>query len=76
MKVRCFNIQWDTSDNGDETEPGDLPKEVTLDVEGDNFTDDPETGEPAGSEGLEDELSDLITEKTGFCHTGFAYEIL
>lgn len=27
-------------------------------------------------EDVEDELSDIISERTGFCHKGFFYEVL
>lgn len=40
----------------------DLPAEFVVTVE--------------DSEELEDALSDLITEQTGFCHRGFLYEVL
>lgn len=40
----------------------DLPAEFVVTVE--------------DTEDVEDQLSDYITEQTGFCHRGFLYEVI
>ena len=59
VQIRAFNIQWDT----DQEDAGDLnlPTEVTL-----KFTPEPD-------EDLEDQISEELSQLTGFCHKGFQY---
>lgn len=62
FKVKIFNIKYDTSsDDGD----GDiyLPDTITH-----TFT--------CEKEELEDNISDFISDHSGFCHFGFNYEII
>lgn len=68
MKYRCFNIQWDTSDDGEQVSAEDLELPTTLEI---SFTAE----DMEDIDNVEDALSDAITEKTGFCHNGFEWEI-
>jgi len=53
----AYDIQWDTDDGcDDESEPIELPSEICI---------------PAGMVDTE-EISDYISEFTGFCHFGFS----
>jgi hypothetical protein len=63
MKVRFFNIDWDTSDNSDElaaTDAPELPEEVILDV-------------PEGTD-LENEGADILSDQYGFCVNSFNFD--
>lgn len=60
MKVRAFNIQWDT-----DGEDIDLPKEMIVDVDEDHFNDDPDEA-----------VGDAVSDESGFCHNGLSYEIV
>jgi hypothetical protein len=62
MKVKFFNIKWDTESDFDD-EPVDLPTELTLDVPDDEID-------------LDFEGADMLSDKTGFCVFSFEYEIL
>lgn len=57
MKKYATNIQWDTDD-----EDISLPKSICIDSVVSIFD---------GTDEQLDEISDYITEKTGFCHFGF-----
>lgn len=65
MRVRFYNIQWDTTDDNDEGESPSaadlgLPEEVTLDVDDDLC--------------LETEGADVLSDRYGFCVFGFNFE--
>ena len=62
MKIRAYDIIYDTDCDDDEGEVPVLPNELTFIVE--------------DHENVEDEISDLISSYTGFCHMGFRYEVL
>jgi hypothetical protein len=66
MRVRCSEIQWDTSDT--EGKLPKLPKTLTFRV--------PPLRENEDQESLTDELGELLSEKTGFCVLGFNFRIL
>lgn len=53
MKVRAFNIDWDTDE-----EKIDLPQEVFVEVED------------------EEEISDAVSDKVGFCLFSLQYEFI
>lgn len=61
-KYRVYDIQWDT-----DGERVDLPTEFTLETE--------YPVEDYDLHDIEEFFSEEITERTGFCHTGFSYEI-
>lgn len=61
MKVRFYDINWDT-DPLDDAQEDSLPKETTLDVD-----DDVD---------LELDGADVLSDKYGFCVFGFNYEVL
>lgn len=67
MKVRCWDIDWDTGEERDIY----LPSEVELDI-------DPEILQDAEGVGLEESevVGDELTELVGWCHFGFYYEVL
>jgi len=68
MKVRCFNIDWDT--DGESLEDCGLPTECVLEL-------DTEFLEMHGGEDdIADELADKLSDQYGFCHYGFEYEIV
>lgn len=66
MRVRCSEIQWDTSDT-DGPIPK-LPKTLTFTV--------PPLRENEDQESLTEELGDLLSDKTGFCVLGFNFRIV
>ena len=73
MKVKVFNINWDTEDSCLE-EKVDIPIKMVLDIP-DNIWDDAESeGEKAIE--LENFIADKISDISGFCHDGFDYEIV
>lgn len=61
-KVNITNIKYDIDHD---QSIGSLPDSLTLDIE--NVDD---------TEELYDRASDLISDKTGFCHFGFSLKIL
>ena len=68
MKVRFYNIGWDTSDDGfDDDIELDLPTEVTVVLADDEVDDDTD---------LEFEGADILSDIVGFCVDDFEYEIL
>ena len=62
VKVKAYDIQWDC-DDADPEECG-LPNEIELEI---NHLDDCS---------LDDEISDELSDSTGYCHYGFKYEII
>lgn len=57
--MKAVNIKWDTDDEDYESEPDlNLPTEIEIP---DGMTD-------------EDEISDYISDMTGFCHYGYELE--
>lgn len=66
MRVRCSEIQWDTTDT--EGKIPKLPKSITFEV--------PDLRENEDQETLSDELGELLSNKTGFCVLGFNHRIL
>jgi hypothetical protein len=69
MKVKCTNIQWDTT--SDEPEPAvapELPTEMVIEMESDpNMTDDENVAEFG---------ADALSDQYGFCVFGFCFEII
>lgn len=61
MKLKVYNIKWDT-----DGEDVDLPTELIIDVPSDEVLE----------EELDDYLSDEISNVTGFCHFGFEYNLI
>jgi hypothetical protein len=62
MKVRFYNIQWDTTDDDHpKGQDVDLPNEITLDVDEDTE--------------LTTEGADVLSDKYGWCVFGFDYEV-
>ncbi len=60
VKYLITDIWWDV----DEDEEFDsLPQRITVKVSKDKDIDD-----------IEEYLSEMITDKYGFCHNGFAYD--
>ena len=55
MKVKCYNIV-----------AVDLPKEVIIELNEDEYANDPA--------GLDEAISDALSDKIGFCHFGFLTE--
>lgn len=62
MKIEISGIQYDLEDDIATTQ--ELPTELSIDV-------------PRGTpdEKIEEIASDFISNKTGFCHTGFCWKI-
>lgn len=56
--MKAYNIEWDISDFEDEQKEISLPKEIDI---------------PPGMTDI-DEISDYISDVTGFCHEGFMLE--
>ena len=59
MKVSVTNIQYDT--DGEEV---DLPTELTIEVEDDLYAEE-----------IEEQISEEISNITGYCHEGFSMDI-
>lgn len=72
IKAHITEIEWDTSDEEYDFSDVELPTEfdieVTIDKEDEEFL---ETADFLG-----DVIGDAISEKYGFCHYGFDYEII
>lgn len=68
MRVRCTDIQWDTDSDTDEWTKARLPVALTFTV--------PALRENEDQESLQEELGEMLTEKTGFCVLGFNYRIV
>lgn len=66
IKVRAFNIKWDT--DGEKVKG--LPKEAVLDVGVITSNETP------SKEEIEDATSDALSDTYGFCHLGFEYEVV
>jgi hypothetical protein len=66
MKVRCFDIDWDTSNGTGESSPTaaecGLPSETIMEMDDD--TD------------VEEEGTDYLSDEFGYCVFGFNFEIL
>jgi uncharacterized protein (UPF0305 family) len=64
MKIRIFDIKWDTTDEDDynakEVEKLQLPAEYVAEVDEDFNPDD--------------ECADLLSDKWGYCVKGCSYE--
>ena len=58
--MKATNIQWDT--DGDEKLLKELPTEIQI---------PDELAKNADEDGYDDEISDYISDVTGFCHYGF-----
>lgn len=58
--MRAINIEWDN--DGDEMIAADLPKEIEIPKE---------LAENTDPDDYEEEISDYISDQTGFCHFGF-----
>lgn len=58
--MKATNIQWDT--DGDEELLKILPTEIQI---------PDELAKNADEDGCDDEISDYISDVTGFCHYGF-----
>ena len=69
MRVRCSEINWDTSSTSEECgKPPKLPKSLTFTV--------PPLRENEDQESLTEELGELLSDATGFCVLGFNFRIL
>ena len=66
MRVRCTDINWDTSDTDGKTPK--LPKSLTFTV--------PPLREHEDQESLTEELGERLSNKTGFCVLGFNFHII
>lgn len=65
-RVQVSNVQWDFSDiSGKKPE---LPTSFVVEIDDIQDLD--------GDEGIEDDVSDAISNEHGFCHTGFSYRII
>lgn len=62
VSVKVSDIDWDC--DGENPENYGLPKEIELKINHDGEMD------------LEDEISNELSNNTGFCHNGFNYEII
>jgi len=62
MKIKVTDIVYDTESDGAVHTDLDLPTEMILEI--DNDCD------------VEDEIADIISNKTGWCVEGYNYEIL
>lgn len=58
--MKATNIQWDT--DGDEELFEELPTEIQI---------PDELAKNVDEDGYNDEISDYISDVTGFCHYGF-----
>jgi len=58
MKIKAFNIKYDT----DGEDISDLPDEITFDISADVD--------------VENEIADLVSDKTGWCVFSVEYEIV
>lgn len=61
IKVRVYNIKWDT--DGDDPKELGLSDEMIIDVNHDEDFD------------IDDEISDAISDESGYCHYGFDWEL-
>jgi hypothetical protein len=76
MKVRFFDIVWDTTESGSLDQLKDspaaaecgLPSEVTLEVDTEG-EDDPDAY-------LDEEAANILSDKFGYCVFSCSYEIL
>ena len=71
IKVICKHIKYDT----DGESVRGLPKSISFILD---YDYDSVMADRAGSESLvdiEDTVSDMISDATGYCHTGFQYTI-
>lgn len=58
MKIKITDIKYDV--NGEESENSNLPSEFNMDV-------------PSNLSGIEDIISDFISNETGFCVICFSW---
>lgn len=63
-KIKCYNIQWDV--DGDSAAMRMLPQEVIY--EGYISKED--------EDNIDEILGDYLSDNWGYCHYGFAFEIL
>lgn len=63
-KYRIYSIKYDASRD----EQKELPKELIADIDISQYNED------EVDDILETELSDYISDYTGYCHEGFEYE--
>lgn len=63
-RIQARNIQWDAPEDVAESLPEqiDVPLETVIECDGDGMPD------------YIDEISDYITDQSGFCHNGFALD--
>ena len=62
MKIKVTNIVYDTTDDEIAVEDLDLPSEMIVEVDG--IID------------IESEIADAISDTTGWCVSGYNYEVL
>ena len=62
-RYRCYNIKWDTSENGRSISPKKLGLPSETIIESDDPEFDPDT-----------EGADALSDKFGFCVFGFEFE--
>lgn len=65
IKVRCYNIDWDT--DGDKKQFDLMPQEVTMELE---------VPEDANEDELDDYIGGKLSDDYGYCHFGYEYDIL
>mgnify|MGYP006298200745 CR=1 FL=1 len=63
LKVKVFNIKWDT--DGEDVD--DLPTVMSITIEDDDENDE---------QVAEQLISDAISDEVGFCHFGFEYNVI
>ena len=59
MKYKVTNIKYDTKDTSD------LPKEIYVNIDDSEYLEDYD---------IDEIISDVISDTTGFCHKGFSFE--
>jgi hypothetical protein len=64
-RFQVSNVLWDFSDMEDGEETPQLPRTFILEMEADHSRDI-----------SIDDISDEITDKYDFCHTGFSYYLI
>lgn len=72
IKIKCYDIDWDTDDEEYEDAEINLPQEVLLELE---LNDDIEAYYESQENGDEDDfLSDKLSDEYGFCVNSFEYK--
>lgn len=72
IKIKCYNINWDTNDEEYEDYEVNLPEEVTFEFEDED--DIEEYYEAKENSDVDDWLSDKLSDEYDFCVNDFEYE--